>query len=414
MEIKCSKNLQELAQIIQKAGAKLYIVGGHVRDSLLGFKNQDVDIASGLFYEQLKELLKDTKFSIHLTSNRMGTSIISCNNFRAEHTTFRTETYADGGAHIPVDVNFVLSPIEDSERRDFTINALYYDIVEGVVHDFYFGLEDLKKKRIKAIVSPMHVFKDDGLRILRMVRFACELDFSVEDNTFLMARDMVSQLDDISKERIAKELKLIFSSDLKYKFKNKSAIYKALELFLDLKLLPKLFKTNISFNMELEDFETTLKCYPSNRLVAFIWDIVKNKPEPIQFLNELISEDHFYLSNDERKNITNIISALVELENNEVSYNFIAKYYGIIQTLLDLTFKKQRTNLKTKFEDFINKGFPKSVQELYVDGNDCVANGIEKEKIKVVLNCLLAEVLEEKINNDREFLLERMIEMKGE
>jgi len=406
MEIKCSKQIIDLSKIFSKNDSKLFVVGGYIRDSLLGLKATDLDIASNLTFEQLKVMLDGTNFKVYLTSNKLGTCIIASKGFKAEHTTFRSEGYEDGGSHTPIDVVFVNTPHEDSERRDFTINSFYYDVENDTILDFYDGKSDLEKRRIKAIVSPKHVFSNDGLRILRMVRQAVELDFMIEDNTFLMARDMIDQLDDISKERIIKELKLIFNADKKYGFKNPNAVRNAIEYMLDLKLIPKLFKNSIEVpHLEVEDFSATLSCKRENRLVAFVWDIVRNNPEMEQCLNNILSTESVSLSNEERENIKMCVEALIALTKTDISYSFIAKYLKVIDTVTDLL-QTNKNKIKQKTKEFYEKNMPKDLKELQIDGNDCIALGLEKEEIRDILNRMITLVFNEEIANEREALLD--------
>jgi tRNA nucleotidyltransferase (CCA-adding enzyme) len=134
-----------------------------------------------------------------------------------EHTTFRGDTYREGGAHKPARVEFAGRLEEDAFRRDFTVNALYLDLLTGEITDPAGGLSDIKNKLIRATSKdPREIMRSDGLRILRMVRFAAELRFAVEKNTLQAAKESIEGLKDISSERVRDELNKILLSDVRY------------------------------------------------------------------------------------------------------------------------------------------------------------------------------------------------------
>src|SRR5574344_1102136 len=137
-------NLLKLARLFKKKG-ELYIVGGYVRNALLGIYETDIDLASKLTNEEIKELLFGTKYEIKETSKKLGTLIISLGEEKWEHATFRKETYAEGGEHTPISVEFIDDIKEDAKRRDFTVNAIYYNILKDEFIDFYTGIKDVKK-----------------------------------------------------------------------------------------------------------------------------------------------------------------------------------------------------------------------------------------------------------------------------
>ena len=204
--------LKKMSRVFLENGAKLYIVGGFVRDLLMKRTSEDIDLASGLAVEKVAQILKFAGFETKQINKRLGTvQIFNKKGFMCEYTTFRKESYPEGGAHTPSSVEFIDSLEEDARRRDFTINAIYYDIIDNKIIDFYNGVADINAKIVRAIETPEHVFENDGLRILRMVRFASTLMFRIENDTLNVARQMVVQLADISRERIAKEMDAIFS-----------------------------------------------------------------------------------------------------------------------------------------------------------------------------------------------------------
>lgn len=164
-----------------KPFATLYEVGGAVRDELLGIDCFDVDVCAQLVVDDVKKILSNTDFVVSDRNLRMGTVHISSGDFVCEYTTFRTDSYdVSSGEHTPKDVRFTTDMNLDAKRRDFKCNALYKDVLTGEIVDLLGGVEDVKNKIVSTADEPEIVFEADGLRILRMVRFAAELGFYVE------------------------------------------------------------------------------------------------------------------------------------------------------------------------------------------------------------------------------------------
>lgn len=212
------KNLINLAQIFSKNGHTLYIVGGFVRNALMGFCETDIDICSSATLEQVESMLRGTEYRCVLVNPALGTLHIfdSQKTVEYEHTTFRAEVYNAGGEHSPSEVRFVDDIRLDASRRDFSANALYYDILTHEIRDFYDGIECIKHHVLKTVETPERVFSRDGLRILRMARIASELDFEIDRDTLVVASQMVSQLGFISQERFNKEIVSMIFADNKY------------------------------------------------------------------------------------------------------------------------------------------------------------------------------------------------------
>ncbi len=213
----CFAALKALAEGLREKGFPLYVVGGAVRNSLMGIPVSDIDICSAARPQEIMELCSGMGFKCVQKAIEFGTIEIHAGKNRFEYTTFRSDSYGEGGRHRPEAVKFTLSLEEDARRRDFTINALYCGVCDGTLHDPTGGLEDLKNGVIRAASrEPYRVLNDDGLRIMRMVRFAAELGFDIDKNTFETARALRERLRDVSAERIRDELNKILLSDIKY------------------------------------------------------------------------------------------------------------------------------------------------------------------------------------------------------
>lgn len=184
---------------IQNAGFEAYFVGGCVRDCLLHQKIHDVDIATSATPLEVAALFSKT-FDLGI---QHGTIAVLENHETYEITTFRTESgYED--FRRPSEVHFVRSLEEDLKRRDFTINALAV-ATDGRLIDLYGGLEDLKRHVIQAVGNPHERFLEDALRMMRGVRFAAQLGFTLENETFLAMKELAPLLEKIAVERIRVE-----------------------------------------------------------------------------------------------------------------------------------------------------------------------------------------------------------------
>ncbi|MCL0311683.1 CCA tRNA nucleotidyltransferase [Apilactobacillus sp. TMW 2.2459] len=188
-----------IMQNIENAGFEAYFVGGSVRDTMLGDEIHDVDIASSAYPAEIKHIFKHTVD----TGIEHGTVMVLDHGNGYEITTFRTESgYQD--YRRPDKVTFVRSLSEDLKRRDFTINALAMK-ENGQIIDLFNGLSDLNSKLIKAVGNPEERFNEDALRMMRAVRFASKLDFSIEAHTLEAISNHSELLSKIAVERIHTE-----------------------------------------------------------------------------------------------------------------------------------------------------------------------------------------------------------------
>jgi tRNA nucleotidyltransferase (CCA-adding enzyme) len=205
------------AEAFKECGTPLYLVGGWPRNRLLGLPPGDLDVASALLPEEASAIFACVDgVRVVERDTRLGTLGVLCGSFEAEYTAFRTESYGAGGAHRPEGVRFGATMPEDVLRRDFTVNALYFDIAEGSYADPLGGLADIKAKTLRTCRKPEETFADDGLRLMRLARLSSELGFSVEENTYETARCNAKLIGDIAPERVQAELNRLLLSDTRY------------------------------------------------------------------------------------------------------------------------------------------------------------------------------------------------------
>lgn len=201
MQYKVPRELFELATIFKENNFSLYLVGGAVRDYVLGNKNHDYDFTTDAEPLDVKKIFKRTID----TGIKHGTVTVLFKGSSYEITTFRTEGDYNDRRH-PDRVTFVKSLEEDLKRRDFTINALAANLFTGEIIDCHNGIDDLKKRIIRAIGNPQERFTEDALRMLRACRFSSKLDFDIEENTLDAIKKLHSSVNAVSSERIKEEI----------------------------------------------------------------------------------------------------------------------------------------------------------------------------------------------------------------
>lgn len=198
---------ERIVRELQKAGYLTVLAGGCVRDGLLGVKPKDLDIATGAPPEVVERLFPKTL----AVGKEFGTIVIVEDGHNFEVTTFRREGPYEDGRH-PSSVTFT-DAAEDARRRDFTVNALFYDPLERELIDFVGGLDDLHKKVLRAVGDPAARFREDRLRMLRAIRFVAQLGFELEASALRAIREQAAELQVISAERILNEVKRFLTAE---------------------------------------------------------------------------------------------------------------------------------------------------------------------------------------------------------
>lgn len=206
MELKIPEKAEIILHTLEEAGYEAYVVGGCVRDSILGRSPDDWDITTSAKPEEVKALFRRTVDTglIH------GTVTVMLDKEGFEVTTYRVDGEYEDGRH-PKEVSFTASLEEDLKRRDFTMNAMAYNPKRGLV-DLFGGVQDMENRIVRCVGNPMERFTEDALRILRAVRFSAQLGFSIEGETLKAISALAPNLKYVSAERIQVELlKLLVS-----------------------------------------------------------------------------------------------------------------------------------------------------------------------------------------------------------
>jgi len=196
------KPVKHVMTLLENKGFEAYLIGGYVRDKLIGRPTGDFDMATNASPKAMIELFSD--YPLSLIGEKLGTVGVKIEDTWIELTTYRSESTSSNYRH-PDEVRFIGSLKDDVLRRDFTINALAINIYGDLI-DYTDGLNDLKLKTIRAIGHPEARFEEDALRILRALRFSSQLGFTIEPNTEKAMRKQAELVKTLPIERIATEL----------------------------------------------------------------------------------------------------------------------------------------------------------------------------------------------------------------
>ena len=398
MEI--SKELVKLAKEFKKHHYTLYITGGYIRDCLLNIESKDIDITSNAPYSDVKEICEKAKIKCIPVNKHLGTLKIG----DYEYTQFRSESYSDG--HKPNNVIFVDDIKTDALRRDITINAMYYDILENTIIDNVHGQKDLQNKLIRTANHPSITLKDDGLRILRIIRFASSLNFKIENETLKYLKYFKHKLKDISKERIQKELSQIVLTDSFLKFFNKLNLY------------PEIFNhclTRIK-KPKKHDIINFYSLSKDVRLIGFYFLILKSyiqsytTDNQLKFIcNSILGRDGIKESQDNIHMLEKIYFIFQNLDNNidiiNASINYLTLSNNAREIIDKFLNKKSKEILKNNIDFIKAQNLPLNIHELDITSQDFIDAGIEKIFISKILSTLFNQVLEMKVMNEKEQLI---------
>ena len=381
---------------LKENGYQAYVVGGAVRDFLMGKTPHDYDLTSDALPSQISDVFKD--FYQEHSGEKHGTIRVIVDHKPIEITTFRCdEGYTD--YRRPDNVEFVKDVYIDSKRRDFSINAFYYS--EGHIYDFHEGLEDLNNKVIKTIGNPSTRFHEDALRILRAIRFSAKLGYEIESKTKTALLDCKEELNLIAKERILTELKEISSTSNFFKdIKEYFPIFKL--------IIPCLDKIGNSiddiYNFDTKsygDYIASLSALFSLREINndfMPWKLfIKMDNESINAIKTLIKLKDINFNNFFDDDYINGLILLSKPVDINVFKNYLINLYNLKR------FKNVDIDSILNRVDILSEGnTPYSLKDLEIDGNDLLKLGIEKNQyFKEILNEVLLRCNQGDLNNNR-------------
>ncbi len=439
IEINIPAPCEKALEILERHGYEAYLVGGCVRDSILGREPGDWDICTNALPEEMIAAFAD--YRLVLNGLKHGTVTVIIMHTAIEITTYRIDGEYEDNRH-PKEVTFTSDLALDLSRRDFTINALAYNQGKGVV-DCFGGLEDLANGVIKAVGDPYKRFHEDGLRILRAVRFACVLGFTYDERTKDAVRDGNYLLRNIATERIQVELnKILLSPNVR------QGLEDMYQLGLYSYFLPEMCHTygfaqhnpfncydvfgHIVRSVELIEPDLTL------RLTMFLHDIGKpfvweecfdgNDCFPLHEIPSAeIAEKFLEQMHYDKKTSKEVVKLIlahndhildddysIRMELNKMGAESLGRLLQV--KIADMGAKNEEmksmtpffAQLRARMDTIIARGDCYQISQLAVNGNDLRALGYEGAKIGEMLAYLLAEILKAPTLNERDTLLEML------
>lgn len=380
-----NNNVKDIIRILNDNGYVAYVVGGAVRNMLLGLKVYDYDIATNATPTQIQML----PFEINPSGIKHGSVVINYKNECYEVTTFRVEGEYFDYRH-PEKITYSLSVKEDAARRDFTINGLYYDPLKDKIIDFYNGKEDLENRILRTIGPAYQRFEEDALRIIRGLRFASTLSLRIEEETKRAIYGLYKNLEHISIERITDELsKLLLGDNVS------EVILELIDVF------------NFIFGIDLshENIKLLSKVKPTIEIRLAV--LLRNVEEAslilkrLRFTNKVISEFEKY-SLSLSKDISTFNDSFYII--NMLGINNMDNY---IKLLNDINYPKEKIDVINEYYSFvIENDIPLSINKLKINGDDLLSLGFIGKDIKNVLAVVHENVLFENLRNDKKVLID--------
>lgn len=438
------KNLFHLAENCKKP---LYVVGGSVRDHLAKLTQKkgewDFDLCSPTSIEELIESAQKSGFTVRATYKNTGTVKLQDKlGVGYEYSCFRSDEYVRG-THVPVQTTFTTDIRLDARRRDFTCNAIYYDIKTGEYLDPLNGIRAVQEKRLTTVAPAKKVFSEDGLRLMRLARQAACLGFSPDNDCLLGAKENAALISDISPERIFTELSSILTADEKYGVAG--GHYKGLKLLDETRvldyILPELAAgRDLAQRADFHKYDVlehslraALYADKEIRLAALLHDVGKPLCQKRDGNAHAHPEEGEQLVRDvltRLKAPTKTIDETAKLValhmydfNCKTGENklrrFFAKHYGILDKLLllkqadfsactdDLSIAPTCSRWKTLLEKLCNERAPLNLKQLAISGKDLLDAGIKPCRISEILQKLLYHA----VCNPKDNVKERLIKL---
>lgn len=412
--IKIPNNVNHIMNKLAESGYKVYVVGGCVRDSLLGLEPKDWDLTTAATSEQIKEVFKDYPI-INNNGEKHGTVTVRYNDENIEITTFRIDGEYTDSRH-PDTIKFTNKIGEDLSRRDFTINAMAYDGKNLI--DPFGGQEDLKNHIIKAVGVPCERFTEDALRILRGIRFASRYKFEIEKETLDAMYHLRYSLTRISAERIQSELNgiLYYGENFGYLIAHTVCSQYLLDILRiilpeiksfansTIKLLENIPQYNVCLALNisrlLRGLDVVSVCEILSRLkysneitdltLIFINDFnrdLSNKVNLKLFLNMLVNNGYPSAFKDDE-----IVTYLIYKQDKDyapVSHKYTNYRNLALKNLLDIEYNRECFCLK----------------DLEINGNDIIKLGFSGPAIGDILDTLLDKVIRGHLDNQKDILI---------
>ncbi|MCT4620456.1 MAG: HD domain-containing protein [Marinisporobacter sp.] len=444
MKIEIPRKVHSLLDVLNKYGYEGYIVGGCVRDSILGRIPNDWDICTSCVPEKMLEIF--TSFKAIPTGLKHGTVTIVIEDESFEVTTYRIEEDYFDGRH-PEKVSFTNNLGEDLKRRDFTINAMAYGREEGLI-DYYGGMEDIRGKKIRCVGKPLERLSEDYLRMLRGVRFCSQLGYTLERETFEAIRQLSKNIINISKERIREELNkilLVNKPSNGFRLLNESGLLQY--ILPELQTCIKFEQKNPYHDKDVFDHIMSVLDHTEKDLVLRWAALLHDIGKPLCFSIDENNIGHFYHHHMKGMDLAKEILKRLKYDNktsemvkilvkehmcrydkvtprmlkrliNRVGVDSIERLFQL-QTADILGSKGPHVfddieKVRRLYKEIMDKEQPLSVKDLAINGRDLMDLGIAPGKeMGKILNSLLDKVLDHPELNTKQGLIKAVKAMSS-
>lgn len=407
MKIKLPKNVQFIIDQIYKSGYEAFIVGGCVRDSILGLNPNDYDVTTSAPPSEILNIFKN--FKLIDNGIKHGTVGVIIDKEVYEITTYRLEGEYENNRR-PKSVSFTSNLVEDLKRRDFTINAIAYNDKMGII-DKFDGMTDIKNKIVKTVGEPDKRFNEDGLRLIRAIRFSSKLNFKIESNTLHSIYKNANIIKNISRERITDEFSKILMGnnpqDIIILYK--TGILKSIgvtsniseekydEFEKDLEVL-KLIPSSLIDRLSVLDFIIKYKVYSTDIIKDYLVYSTKVKTDSTLITKSMLD-------------ILNIKGNIeIKLKLNEVGIDILKKALTLSKIYFENSYLEDK--ILFNINEIINSvleidknGECYKIRDLNINGKDIESLGYKGKEIGEILNKLLYKVIVNPYLNEKDILL---------
>ncbi len=438
MKIQMPEKAKYIIDTIMAAGYEAYIVGGCVRDAILGREPEDWDITTSATPEQVKALFRRTID----TGIQHGTVTVMLEKEGFEVTTYRIDGKYEDSRH-PKEVTFTPNLTEDLKRRDFTINAMAYNEQSGLI-DIFGGIEDINGKVIRCVGEARERFEEDALRIMRAVRFSAQLGYTIEEQTKQAIAELAPNLRNISAERIQVELvKLLVSPHPDYlKIAYETGVTKVILPEFDKMMETPQNHPHHKYNVGEHTLHSLDKVKADKylRLAMLFHDMGKPETMTVDEKNITHFHGHPAVGEEMTKRILRrlkfdndtilVVSRLVRYHDygngvdpdmrivrravNKIGEDIFPLLFPVkyADTLAQSDYKRQEKldtleKWQQLYQQIVEQSQCVSLKTMAITGSDLIAAGMKPGKeIGEMLQFLLEQVLENPAHNNRDFLLE--------
>ena len=371
--------VKKIIEIINSHSYAAYAVGGCVRDTVMGNIPNDFDLTTSARPEDIIKIFESHGIRTIPTGIKHGTVSVLASGKIYEITTFRTDGNYTDSRH-PESVSFTDKLSDDLVRRDFTVNAMAADI-DGNIYDLYGGIDDINSKIIRCVGDPYKRFSEDALRILRAVRFSSRLGFEIHKDTLEAAKELGQKLEEISVERKMSELSAILLSD-----GADAGIKTIFELGIENYIINGIKAPSI----DIDACPKTFEC----RMAALLYG------------SDGVDLSELKLSNQQKRDISLLLKK-PSFEQSEIFARRLLRDYKNLS--VDVCMLYGQYFLIPLIQKQIQNGACVSIDKLSLNGNDLILAGVDKRKISKLLNFGLDAVIQNPNLNEKNQLLQYIL-----